>query len=174
MSEEIKRGSQGKLGFIGVGVMGGPMASNLLRAGFDVTVFDQVRSQCDKLAPLGASVAASPREVAAASPIVITMVPDTAVVEEVLFGENGVASGVKAGAIVIDMSTISPYRHHRIRQASGGVGMRNAGRAGKRWPQGRARRRSGNYGGRPARNLRTLPADLSTDGQDDYLYRPSG
>ena len=108
MSEEIKQGDKRKLGFIGVGVMGGPMASTLLRAGFELTVFDQARSQCEKLVPLGANIADSPRHVAAANGIVITMVPDTATVEKVLFGENGVAGGLKPGALVIDMSTISP------------------------------------------------------------------
>jgi 3-hydroxyisobutyrate dehydrogenase len=108
MSEEIKQGDKRKLGFIGVGVMGGPMASALLRAGFELTVFDQARSQCEKLVPLGANIADSPRHVAAANGIVITMVPDTATVEKVLFGENGVAGGLKPGALVIDMSTTSP------------------------------------------------------------------
>jgi 3-hydroxyisobutyrate dehydrogenase-like beta-hydroxyacid dehydrogenase len=108
MSDEVKQGSQGKLGFIGVGVMGGPMASNLMRAGFELTIFDPTRSQCEKLVPLGAHIADSPCGVAVASDVVITMVPDTAVVEQVLFGLNGAAGGLKPGAVVIDMSTISP------------------------------------------------------------------
>ncbi|MGD1103601.1 MAG: NAD(P)-dependent oxidoreductase [Terriglobia bacterium] len=108
MSEEIKQGDRRKLGFIGVGVMGGPMASNLLRAGFELTIFDRTRSKCEKLAHLGANIADSPRHVAAANEIVVTMVPDTATVEKVLFGEDGVAGGLKPGALVIDMSTISP------------------------------------------------------------------
>jgi 3-hydroxyisobutyrate dehydrogenase len=108
MSGEIKQGDKKKLGFIGVGVMGEPMASNLLRAGFELTIFDRTRSKCEKLVPLGASIADSSRQVAAASEIVITMVPDTATVEQVLFGEDGVAAGLKPRAVVIDMSTISP------------------------------------------------------------------
>jgi len=108
MSEEVKQGDKRKLGFIGVGVMGGPMASNLFRAGLELTIYDRARSQCEKLVPLGANLADSSRQVAAASEIVITMVPDTATVEQVLFGENGVAGGLKPGAVVIDMSTISP------------------------------------------------------------------
>jgi 3-hydroxyisobutyrate dehydrogenase len=108
MSEEIKQGDKRKMGFIGVGVMGEPMASNLLRAGFELTIFDRTRSKCEKLVSLGANIADSPRHVAAASEIVITMVPDTATVEQVLFGENGVAAGLKPGTLVIDMSTISP------------------------------------------------------------------
>jgi 3-hydroxyisobutyrate dehydrogenase len=89
MSEEIKQGNKRKLGFIGVGVMGGPMASNLLRAGFELTVFNRTRSKGEKLVPLGANIADSPRQVAATNEIVIIMVSDTATVERVLFGENG-------------------------------------------------------------------------------------
>ena len=108
MSEEIKQGNKRKLGFIGIGVMGGPMASNLLRAGFGVTLFNRTRDKCEKLSTLGAIVAESCRQVAATSEVVITMVSDTAAVEHVLFGEDGVAGGLKPGAVVIDMSTISP------------------------------------------------------------------
>jgi 3-hydroxyisobutyrate dehydrogenase len=108
MSEEKKQGGSARLGFIGTGVMGEPMAANLLRAGFTVTVFNRTRSKAEKLAPLGARVAESSREVAAASDVVITMVSDTAMVEEALFGENGAAAGMAAGGVAIDMSTISP------------------------------------------------------------------
>jgi 3-hydroxyisobutyrate dehydrogenase len=108
MSDEIKQGDKVKLGFIGVGVMGEPMASNLLRAGFELRVFDRRRSKCEKLARLGANLADSSRQVAAASKIIITIVSDTAMVEDALFGEDGVARGLKPGALVIDMSTISP------------------------------------------------------------------
>jgi 3-hydroxyisobutyrate dehydrogenase len=108
MSEEIKQNDRPKLGFIGVGVMGEPIASNLLQAGFELTIFDRTRDKCEKLVPLSARIADSSRQVAAASEIVITMVSDTAMVEEALFGVDGVASGLKPGAVVIDMSTISP------------------------------------------------------------------
>jgi 3-hydroxyisobutyrate dehydrogenase len=108
MSEENRPSEQVKLGFIGLGVMGGPMAANLLRAGFELTVVDRGPGKCEQLVPLGARVADSPRAVAAASDMVITMLPDTAAVEQVLFGESGVAGGLKRGAVVIDMSTISP------------------------------------------------------------------
>lgn len=96
-----------KLGFVGIGIMGQPMASNLLRAGYAVTISARNRSRSEQLAALGA-VPADPRELAAASDIVITMVTDTAAVEQVLFGENGIASGLRRGSVVIDMSTISP------------------------------------------------------------------
>jgi 3-hydroxyisobutyrate dehydrogenase len=108
MSEPIQQGGKAKLGFIGIGVMGGPMASNLLRAGYEVTIFDHSRYKCEKLVPLGANIADSSRIVAATSEIVITMVSDTAMVEEALFGQNGVADGLIPRGLVIDMSTISP------------------------------------------------------------------
>ncbi len=108
MSEEITPGGKRQVGFIGLGVMGEPMAGNLLRAGFEVTVFNRTRHKCEKLSTMGAKVADSSRQVAAAGEIVITMVSDTASVERVLFGEDGVAGGLKPGAVVIDMSTISP------------------------------------------------------------------
>ncbi len=108
MGEEIKPGDKKKLGFIGIGVMGEPMAANLLRAGYDLTIFDRTCRRCEKLALLGATIASSSCHLAQASKIVITMVSDTAMVEQVLFGENGAAEGMESGAVLIDMSTISP------------------------------------------------------------------
>jgi 3-hydroxyisobutyrate dehydrogenase-like beta-hydroxyacid dehydrogenase len=96
------------IGFIGLGVMGQPMAANLLRSGFPLTIFNRTRSRCDGLAGLGAVVATSPAELASKSQIVILIVSDTVAVESSLFGTNGVAAGLKKGTIVIDMSTISP------------------------------------------------------------------
>ena len=108
MSEEMPQNQKPSLGFIGIGVMGEPMASNLLRAGFEVTAFDRNRRKSEKLTPLGAHIADSSRQVAEASEVVITMVSDTGMVEQVLFGPDGAAGGLKPGAVVIDMSTISP------------------------------------------------------------------
>lgn len=96
------------VGFIGLGVMGNPMAANLRRAGFPLTVFDQVREKSENLARMGASVAESPEQLARASEVIITMLPETATVEQVLFGEKGVAGGLRPACVVIDMSTISP------------------------------------------------------------------
>jgi 3-hydroxyisobutyrate dehydrogenase len=108
MSEASKPDAPRKLGFIGIGVMGEPMAANLLRAGFELTAFSRTPGRSDKLVRLGAKVASSPRQVAEASEAVITIVSDTAAVEDVLFSENGLAGGLKPGKVVIDMSTISP------------------------------------------------------------------
>jgi 4-hydroxybutyrate dehydrogenase/sulfolactaldehyde 3-reductase len=102
------------VGFIGLGTMGGPMASNVLRAGHKLTVFDLNTAAVDKLVAAGASAAASPREVAAASEVVITMLPDSPDVEAAILGPNGVAEGIQPGSLYIDMSTIDPETTQRV------------------------------------------------------------
>jgi 2-hydroxy-3-oxopropionate reductase len=96
-----------KLGFVGLGVMGVPMAGHLLAAGHSVSVYD-LRPAPAELVAKGAVVCTSSKDVAAKSDIVIVMVPDTPHVGAVLFGENGAAEGLTAGKIVVDMSSISP------------------------------------------------------------------
>ena len=96
------------LGFTGVGIMGTPMAGHLLAAGHTVNVYDVASKPVQELASKGAVACSSNKEVAQKSDIVFIMVPDTPDVEAVLFGENGVAEGVKSGSIVVDMSSISP------------------------------------------------------------------
>lgn len=99
--------SQLKLGFVGLGIMGTPMAGHLIAAGH--TVFISTRSKVpDELAKSAAILCASPAEVAKQADIIITMVPDTPDVEKVLFGEQGIAAGLTQGKIVVDMSSISP------------------------------------------------------------------
>lgn len=97
-----------KIGFIGLGIMGKPMAKRLLGAGFSLAVYDKVEGHGQALAAEGARQAASPQEAARDSDVVITIVPDTPDVEEALFGRQGAAQGLKPGNIIIDMSTISP------------------------------------------------------------------
>jgi 3-hydroxyisobutyrate dehydrogenase len=96
-----------RVGFIGLGTMGAPMARNVLSAGHEVTVHNRTRSREEPLATLGASRAATPAEAASAADVVITIVSDTPDVEAVLFGDDGVASGAHEGTVVVDMSTIS-------------------------------------------------------------------
>ena len=99
--------NQLNLGFIGLGIMGAPMASHLVNAGHNV--FINTRSKVPELlASSKAKQCASPKEVAQNADIIFTMVPDTPDVEKVLFGENGVAAGLNKGKIVVDMSSISP------------------------------------------------------------------
>ena len=98
-----------KMGFIGLGIMGGPMAKNLMEAGHELVLYNRTREKAEELAKEGsADVAGSPEEVAEQSDVVITMLPDSPQVREVLVGEDGVLEGLKEGALVVDMSTISP------------------------------------------------------------------
>lgn len=97
-----------KIGFIGLGTMGAPMAANLLKAGYEVTVYNRTALKCTPLVNQGAKQAASPKEAAASNDIVITMVSNDQSIEAVYDGSEGVLSGLKSGAIVIDCSTISP------------------------------------------------------------------
>jgi len=97
-----------RVGFIGLGIMGAPMARHLLETGFPLTVHSRSPAPVDALVSDGAVRATSPAEVAGASDVVITMLPDTPDVEHVMLGDVGVAAGAAAGALVIDMSTIDP------------------------------------------------------------------
>ena len=94
------------VGFVGLGIMGKPMAENLVEAGYDLVVYNRTREKAEELE--GVQVAGSPREVAENSDIIITMLPDSPQVEEVLAGGDGVFEGIKDGALIVDMSTISP------------------------------------------------------------------
>jgi len=97
-----------RIGFVGMGIMGTPMARNAIKAGFAVTVTNRTASRADALAKDGATVVRTPREVAQRSDIVVTMVTSSPDVETVTFGPDGIASGAHDGLLVVDMSTISP------------------------------------------------------------------
>ncbi len=97
-----------RVGFVGLGTMGAAMAANIARAGFPLAVWNRTPGRAAPLESLGAAVAQSPAALASRSQIVVTCVSDTPDVEEVLFGEGGIASGASAGTIVVDCSTISP------------------------------------------------------------------
>lgn len=97
-----------KVGFVGLGIMGRPMARNLLKAGFDVTVYNRTRARTEEAASMGARVADTPKQAATGADVVITMVTSTPDVRELILGPNGVAEGTRPGAVVADMSTISP------------------------------------------------------------------
>ncbi len=96
-----------KVGFVGLGIMGAPMAANLLKAGFPIAIYNRTPSKCDALGKAGALVCLTPADVARQSNIVFTMVSDTPDVEAVLFKDDGVAAGIKPGGVVVDTSTIS-------------------------------------------------------------------
>lgn len=96
------------VGFIGLGIMGKPMACNIIRAGYPLVVHNRSRQSVKELEEKGAEAATSPKEVAQKADIVFTMLPEDSHVEEVVGGENGVIRGLRNGAVVVDMSTISP------------------------------------------------------------------
>jgi 2-hydroxy-3-oxopropionate reductase len=96
------------IGFIGLGIMGRPMARNLLRAGYGLVVHSRSRPPVDALVAEGALDGGSPRRVAEQSRVIITMLPDSPEVRQVVLGPDGVIEGIQRGAVLIDMSTISP------------------------------------------------------------------
>jgi len=102
------------LGFVGLGIMGKPMAKNLLKAGFPLVVSSRSQGPVEELTRAGASPAFSPREVAERSSIVLTMLPDSADVQEVILEKSGVMEGIKPGGVIIDMSSINPNVTKRI------------------------------------------------------------
>jgi len=102
------------IGFIGLGVMGKPMAKHLITKGHHVTVYNRSRPAVDELVAAGATAASSPADVARQSSIVITMVPDTPDVEQVITGPDGILTAMQPNTIVIDMSSISPVATKRL------------------------------------------------------------
>jgi 2-hydroxy-3-oxopropionate reductase len=96
------------IGFIGLGIMGKPMARNLMKAGYPLVVHNRSRAAVDELSKQGAKAASTSKEVAGQSEVLITMLPDSPDAELVYAGENGVFAGVRSGTLLIDMSSISP------------------------------------------------------------------
>jgi 2-hydroxy-3-oxopropionate reductase len=112
-----------RVGFVGLGLMGLPMARNLLRAGYPLTVWNRTAAKAEPLVAEGAQAAASPAEVASRSDVVVTIVTDSPDVEAVVGGESGVLSGATAGMVWIDMSTISPEVTRRLGAAAAERGV---------------------------------------------------
>lgn len=112
------------IGFIGVGIMGRPMAKNLLSGGYDLVVHDINREPVEELVRLGATEAFSPREVAARSEVIITMLADSPDVELVALGADGIMEGIRPGSIYVDMSTISPTVAAKTAEAGAKKGVK--------------------------------------------------
>ncbi|MDZ7801268.1 MAG: NAD(P)-dependent oxidoreductase [Trueperaceae bacterium] len=112
-----------KVGFVGLGTMGAPMAGRLIEAGFEVRVHNRTRAKEEPLAQAGATRAETPRDAARGADVVITMVGDTPDVDEVVLGPDGVRDGLEAGSVLVDMSTIDP---ERTRHIAAEVAARNA------------------------------------------------
>ena len=105
------------VGLVGLGIMGRPMARNLMRAGYSLTVYDVVGSAVEEVVTDGAQAAGSAREVAERMPVVITMVPDSADSEAAILGAGGVLEGASPGSAVLDMSSIAPAMSQKIAAA---------------------------------------------------------
>jgi len=117
-----------RIGFVGLGIMGKPMAKNLLKAGYELVVFDVVEAPLKEVVAAGAKAATSPSDVASQCEIIITMLPNSPHVKTAVLGKNGVIEGVKAGSIVVDMSSIAPLASREIAAelATKGVEMLDA------------------------------------------------
>lgn len=124
-----------KVGLIGLGLIGSPMARNLLKAGFPLTVWNRTRAKAEKLGQEGAKVANSPQEVAADSDVLITIVSDPLALEQVLYGAIGALSELKKGSVLIDSSTVSPALARRIAKSCSerGVDFLDAPVTGGTW-----------------------------------------
>lgn len=112
-----------KIGFVGLGIMGKPMAKNLLKAGFDLTFFARRSEVVQEMEGEGATSVASPRAVAEAADIVVTIVTADAEVMEVILGDDGVLDGASPGDLIVDMSTISPLTIRDIADAASQKGV---------------------------------------------------
>jgi 3-hydroxyisobutyrate dehydrogenase len=110
------------VGLIGLGLMGHPMGANLLKAGYELTVWNRTASRGDDLVAQGAKRAPTPRELAAASEVIISIVSDPPALESVLWGESGVFAGLRRGSAVIESSTVSPGLERRAAAAAAGLG----------------------------------------------------
>jgi len=117
-----------KTGFIGLGIMGKPMAGNLLRAGYQLVVCNRSQGAVQELVAAGAEAASSPREVGARCGVIVTMLPNSPHVKEVVLGPNGILEGAKPGTVIVDMSSISPLAAREIagKAAEKGIEMLDA------------------------------------------------
>ena len=124
-----------QIGIVGTGIMGAPMARNLAVGGFDVTAFNRTSARAEELRSDGVDVAKSISELGEKCSVVITMVPDTPDVIEVVEGRHGLASSMKEGTVVIDMSTVSPAETRKLasRLMAKGIGMLDAPVSGGSW-----------------------------------------
>ncbi len=112
-----------KVGFIGLGIMGKPMAKNILKAGYELVVTTHKQAVIDEMVAAGAKGAANGKEVAAQCDVVITMLPNSPNVRDAVLGKNGVLEGAKAGLVLIDMSSIDPVESRKIGEAIAAKGV---------------------------------------------------
>ena len=168
----VQEQSKPTIGFIGLGHMGSHMAPRLIHAGYHLTVYDRTREKAQAIA--GATVAETPKEAAAHSEVVISIVTDDAALEEVMPGPNGVLAGTHAGSVLIDMSTVSPRASRHLFQAARakGVAMIDAAVSGS-VPQVEQGSLVIFVGGEHETYQRCKPI-LGTLGQSRFYMGPSG
>ncbi len=162
------------IGFIGLGLMGKPMAHNVLRAGYRLIVWNRTPSRADDLVRAGALRAASPQETAAQSDLLVTVVSDPPALEQVLWGPSGAMNGLRAGSVLIDSSTVSPELAQRVAQAclTRGVDFLDAPVTGGTW--GAAKGELVFMVGGPPETLDRARGLLETMGQKIFLLGPHG
>ncbi len=116
------------IGFIGLGIMGKPMAKNLLKAGYELVVYDILEAPVTELVEAGAAAASSPKDVALRCELIITMLPNSPHVKDAVLGKNGVIEGAKPGSVLVDMSSIAPLASRQVAAelAAKGVEMLDA------------------------------------------------
>src|SRR5947207_5310341 len=164
--------SKPTIGFIGMGHMGSHMASRLIRAGYQLTVYDRTREKAQAIA--GATVAETPEEAAAHSDMIISIVTNDPALEEVMVGPDGVLAGTHAGSVIIDMSTVSPHTSRWLFQAARekGVAMIDAAVSGS-VPQVEQGTLVIFVGGQQETYQRCKPI-LDILGQNSFYMGPSG
>lgn len=113
-----------KIGFIGLGIMGKPMAKNLIKAGHELVVFDVIKENVEEVVAAGAKAAASSKEVAQVCKLIITMLPNSPHVKSVIMGESGLLEGASQGTIIVDMSSIAPIASQEIEKACTAKGVK--------------------------------------------------
>jgi len=163
------------IGFIGLGLMGKPMAHNLLRAGYPLVVWNRTQSKADDLVRAGAKLAADPRDVAAQSDVLVTIVSDPPALDDVLFGANtGALAALRKGALLIDSSTVSPDTARRVAAACAerGVDFLDAPVTGGTWGAEKGELVF-MVGGEPAVLDRAKPV-LEAMGKKFFLLGPNG
>ena len=166
-----------RIGIIGVGIMGEPMAKNLIDAGYEVTAYDINREAVDRVGAYGCEPASSPREAAASKDLVITMLPDDRIVQEAIMGTDGAMEGMSQGAILIDMSTVSPTISKKMAEAleKNGMEMLDAPVSGGPEGAGRSRASGRRGGGRrhgsPGRGERSAAVALPVAWEDTPYAR---
>jgi 3-hydroxyisobutyrate dehydrogenase-like beta-hydroxyacid dehydrogenase len=162
------------IGFIGLGLMGKPMAQNVLSAGFPLVVWNRTQSKADNLVRAGAKLAANPRETAAQADVLITIVSDPPALEQVLWGPNGAMESLRAGRFLIDSSTVSPDLARRVAEACAkrSVDFLDAPVTGGTWGAEKGELVF-MVGGQPETLERARPL-LETMGKKIFLLGPNG